>query len=268
MSEAALLEVLRAGDAWAVAVSGGVDSMTLAYLAHRARPDATAVYHARSPAVPREATERVRRLAGEAGWALEVIDAGELLDPRYAANPHDRCFWCKTNLYAAIALRTDRTIASGANTDDLGDYRPGLRAAADHRVRHPWIEAGIDKAGIRRIAADHGLYDLAELPASPCLSSRIETGIPVTVGALAAIDVLEREIRQALAPETLRCRLRPFGIEIELDEAALERADRLAIEARALEVMRDHGQEGELRFGRYRRGSAFLVPRSRHTLSA
>jgi len=268
MSEAALMNVLGSSDAWAVAVSGGVDSMTLAYLAHRARPNATTVYHARSPAVPREATERVRRLAEEAGWALEVIDAGELADPRYAANPHDRCFWCKTNLYAAIAGHSDRPIASGANTDDLGDYRPGLRAAADHRVRHPWIEAGIGKARIRRIAAANGLHDLAELPASPCLSSRIETGIPVTVGALAAIDVLEREIRKALAPETLRCRLRPFGIEIELDEAALDRADRAAIQTLARQVMRAHGQEGELRFGRYRRGSAFLLPRPGGPLSA
>lgn len=266
MSEAALQAVLDEGEAWAVAVSGGVDSMTLAYLAHRTAPDTTTIYHARSAAVPAEATERVRRYASRHGWRLEVIDAGELADPRYLANPHDRCFWCKTNLYSAIvsltgARVTGQVIASGANTDDLGDFRPGLGAAAEHGVRHPWIEAGIGKATIRRIAAAHGLHDLAELPASPCLSSRIETGMPVTVSDLAAIDVLERRLHATLEPETLRCRRRPFGIEIELDASSLAACDRRAIAAIAADVMRAHGLAGEVRFARYRRGSAFLVPR-------
>ena len=260
MSEAALTAVLAEMHDLAIAVSGGVDSMTLAYLAGRSAPARPLVLHAASAAVPEEATARVRHYARVHGWRLEVIDAGEIEDPRYVANPHDRCFWCKTNLYATIRGRTDRPIASGANVDDLGDYRPGLRAAAEHGVRHPWIEAGIGKAEIRRIAALHGLFDLAELPASPCLSSRIETGIPVTVGALAVIDRLERELRLALAPETLRCRLRPFGIEIELDDAALARIDRPAVEGLARAVMAEHRQDGEIRLGRYRRGSAFRRP--------
>ena len=260
MSEAAIAAVLRELDGVAIAVSGGVDSMTLAFLANRLDPGGPSMLHAASPAVPAEATARIRRYARAHGWRLEVIDAGETSDPRYVANPHDRCFWCKTNLYATIRRLTDRPIASGANLDDLGDYRPGLRAAAEHGVRHPWIEAGIGKAEIRRIAAAHGLFDLAELPASPCLSSRIETGIPVTVGALAVIDRLEREIRTALAPETLRCRLRPFGIEIELDDGALARVDRPAVEASALRVMAAHALAGEVRFAPYRRGSAFRRP--------
>lgn len=258
--ERRLAAVLAEGAGWAVAVSGGVDSMTLAHIAHRQRPGTTRVFHAVSPAVPREATARVRRHAKAAGWDLEIVDAGETRDPRYAANPHNRCFWCKTNLYATLAGRTALPLASGANTDDLGDYRPGLEAAVDHAVRHPWIEAGIGKAGIRRIAASHRLYDLAELPASPCLSSRIETGIPVTVGALATIDVLERAIRRVLAPSTLRCRVRPFGIEVELDAASLERADRRRLSGLAAAAMRRHGLVGEVRFAPYRRGSAFKVP--------
>ncbi len=260
MSEAAVEAVLDGMDGVAIAVSGGVDSMTLAWLAQRRRPRGTLMIHAASPAVPAEATARIRRYAAAEGWRLAVVDAGETRDPRYVANPHDRCFWCKTNLYATIRGLTAQTIASGANTDDLGDYRPGLVAAAEHGVRHPWIEAGIGKREIRRIAAVHGLWDLAELPASPCLSSRIETGIPVTVGALAAIDRIERAVREALAPETLRCRLRPFGIELELDEAALAGADRDAIASLARAEMSAHRIAGEIRFSPYRRGSAFRRP--------
>ncbi len=260
MSEAALAAVLDQMASAAIAVSGGVDSMTLAYLAHRRRPLATTMIHAASPAVPAAATARIRRYAETEGWRLLVVDAGETRDPRYVANPHDRCYWCKANLYTTIRRLTDQPIASGANLDDLGDYRPGLAAAARHDVRHPWIEAGIDKCSIRRIAAAHGLMDLAELPASPCLASRIETGIPVTVGALAAIDRLERAVGAALRPRTLRCRLRPFGIEIELDAAALKRADRPRLAGLAARVMRASGLAGEIRFAAYRRGSAFRRP--------
>ncbi len=153
MSETAIGTVLAGIDTLAIAVSGGVDSMTLAYLANRVAPTPPLMIHAASPAVPKEATARIRRYAREHGWQLEVVDAGELQDPRYLANPHDRCFYCKTDLYGTIRRLTDRPIASGANLDDLGDYRPGLKAAAEHGVRHPWIEAGIGKQDIRRIAA-------------------------------------------------------------------------------------------------------------------
>ena len=260
MNEAAIGAVLADIDTMAIAVSGGVDSMTLAFLANRLAPTPPLMIHAASPAVPREATSRIRRYADSHGWQLEMVDAGELEDPRYLANPHDRCFYCKTDLYGTIRRLTDRPIASGANLDDLGDYRPGLKAAAEHGVRHPWIEAGIGKQAIRRIAAAHGLLDLAELPSSPCLSSRIETGIPVTVGALAVIDRLERELRSVLAPETLRCRLRPFGIEVELDEPTLARADNEAVERLARAAMAAGSLAGEVRLAPYRRGSAFRRP--------
>lgn len=260
MSETAIGTVLAGIDKLAIAVSGGVDSMTLAYLANRMAAMRPLMIHAASPAVPREATARIRRYAQSHGWRLEVVDAGELQDPHYLANPHNRCFYCKTDLYGTIRRLTDRPIASGANLDDLGDYRPGLEAAAEHSVRHPWIEAGIGKREIRRIAAAHGLLDLAELPSSPCLSSRIETGIPVTVGALAVIDRLERELRDALAPETLRCRLRPFGIEVELDEEALRRADNEAVERLARAAMAAGSMAGEVRLAPYRQGSAFRRP--------
>ena len=201
----------------AVAVSGGVDSMTLAVVTHRALPMQTRTLHAISPAVPPDATARVRAYAAREGWRLEVLDAGEMADARYLSNPVNRCYFCKTHLYDAMGRRTSGTLLSGTNMDDLGDYRPGLAAAAEHRVRHPYVEASIDKGGVRAIAASLGLDDLAELPAAPCLSSRVETGIRIDPRLLEAVGDCERELNARLSPHTLRCRLRRDRIEIELD---------------------------------------------------
>ena len=172
-----LAETLRTLGPRAIAVSGGVDSMALATFAHRLAPDITEIYHAVSAAVPAQATERVRELARAERWLLHLIDAGELERPAYAANPVDRCRHCKDALYAAIARHTTRQVLSGANLDDLGDYRPGLESTKLAGVRHPYVEVGIDKATVRAIARLLGLSTVAELPASPCLSSRVQTGI-------------------------------------------------------------------------------------------
>lgn len=248
----------------ALAVSGGVDSLTLAHVAHRgAASRAATVFHATSPAVPPEATERVRRHAARFGWRLQVIDAGEFHDPDYLANPHNRCFFCKTNLYGTIAAKTEATIASGTNTDDLGDYRPGLIAAKEHDVRHPFVEAGIDKATVRAIARHLGLDDIAELPAAPCLSSRLETGTRVTAARLAVVHAVERALVEALRPATARCRILADGVRIELDEASLEAASGPAgasLRERISALCRDLTAGSAPEYRPYRRGSAFLRP--------
>ncbi len=154
MTHAALDGVLGGLPRLAIAVSGGVDSMTLAHAAHRIGLPDISVVHALSPAVPAEASARVREHAARFGWRLREVDAGEFADPSYRANPVNRCYFCKTNLYARIALVVTGPIASGANLDDLGDYRPGLTAAAEHGVRHPFVEAGMDKAAVRALARD------------------------------------------------------------------------------------------------------------------
>ncbi len=201
----------------AVAVSGGVDSVTLAVAAHRLASRSTEMFHAVSPAVPEVATDRVRAVARTEGWKLRIIDADEFSDADYMSNPVDRCFYCKHDLYRTIADHTSSLIVSGTNLDDLADYRPGLAAAEKAGVRHPFVEAGIDKPGIRNLAAHLGLGDLAELPAAPCLSSRVETGLPIRADWLGVIETVERGITGELEPGTVRCRARAGHIAIELD---------------------------------------------------
>ncbi len=256
------LEAVLAGlDQAAIAVSGGIDSLTLATAAQRVLPGRVSMHHATSPAVPEEATARTRTLASAQGWTLEVFDAGEFDDASYRANPADRCFFCKTNLYGAVAARTERPILSGTNQDDLGEYRPGLDAARRHGVRHPFVEAGIDKRTVRALATQLGLGTLSELPSAPCLSSRIETGIRIEPRVLALVHAAERHVIAALSPRTARCRIRAGGVVIELDEAALAALDassraRLAAELSVL--ARAAGLDAPVGFAPYRNGSSFL----------
>ena len=266
-----LSEVLTDLAPFAVAVSGGVDSMTLAVLAQRQlRHDeglAPVMIHARSAAVPVDASERVARYAERERFRLETIDAGEFNDPDYRANPANRCFFCKTNLYATMADRTDRQLVSGTNLDDLDDYRPGLQAAEKYAVRHPYVEADIDKSTVRELARDAQLNDLAELPAAPCLSSRIETGIRIEPSVLLAIDAVEKRLRESLKPTTARCRLRSDAIVVELDEStlrALSAVDKAEWETITRELFADTNVQRHVVFERYQRGSAFLI----ETLSA
>ena len=265
---AALERVLEGMGRAAVAVSGGVDSMTLAVVAHRALGDSASMLHAVSAAVPADATDRVERYARREGWRLQRIDAGELLDARYVANPVNRCYFCKTNLYSTIAplAGAGATIVSGTNTDDLGDFRPGLAAADEHGVRHPYVECGIDKSAVRAIATRLGLHDLAELPAAPCLSSRVETGIAIDSAVLKVIDACEQLVRDAIGAGTVRCRVRRDAVVVELDDAALAGLDDSRRAALAGEVearMTAAGVPRALRFEPYRMGSAFLKPSAR-----
>lgn len=250
-----------------VAVSGGVDSMTLGVLASRSLGDAAQICHAVSAAVPSEATERVRRVGEREGWNLRLLDAGEFANPDYLSNPYDRCFHCKNSLYTAMGVIAKCTpgsvMLSGTNQDDLSDYRPGLIAAKQHGVRHPFVECGLDKAGIRAIARHLGYPELAELPASPCLSSRVETGLPIDAEQLGLVHRIERRLQQSLQPAVVRCRILASGIAIQLDAHTLERLQSRSQHWRSLleEMAGQQGLPRSVRFEPYRMGSAFVPPK-------
>jgi uncharacterized protein len=256
-----LQSVLQSMDSVAVAVSGGVDSLTLASFAHRVLGESVSMFHATSAAVPAEATQRTQQLADREGWRLTVIDAGEFDNADYMRNPLNRCFYCKTSLYGAIRPHTAAQIVSGTNLDDLGEYRPGLIAAKEHGVRHPFVEAQIDKQGVRALARSLGLGELAELPASPCLSSRIETGIAIDPEVLARVHQAEQLTSRALLSATVRCRVRARGVVIELDRASLEAMNletRSALATQISALFEPVGLAGGVDFAPYRIGSAFL----------
>jgi len=253
----AIGRVLDTLDRAAVAVSGGIDSLTLAAVAARRMGARVSMFHSMTASVPLEATMRTRSLASGLGWDLHVIDAQEFARPEYIANPVNRCFYCKQSLYAEIARHTDATVLSGANTDDLGDYRPGLDAAREAGARHPFVEAGVDKATIREVARELGLGDLAEIPASPCLSSRVETGIRIEAPTLRRIEAAETAVRPYVPATTaVRCRVRAGGIVIEIEEAVLEGLDGARRSLIAAQVAKAYGREPT--FAPYRMGSAFM----------
>ncbi|MCP4379016.1 MAG: adenine nucleotide alpha hydrolase [bacterium] len=262
-----LTELLESIGPLRVAVSGGVDSMTMGLLAGRYLGHATLICHAVSAAVPAEATERVRRIAEREGWQLQLLDAGEFDDSHYLSNPYDRCFHCKSSLYTAMNRITGdgrrTTLLSGANLDDLDDYRPGLIAARQHGVRHPFVECSIDKPGVRRIARHLGYPELARLPASPCLSSRIETGLPIRAEHLGFVHRVERSLQLELQPAVVRCRLLSSGITIQLDPDALERLNDERQRWRAMleKMAEQQGLPQLIHFEPYRMGSAFVPPK-------
>ncbi len=253
--EIRLGDALRRHRAIAIAVSGGVDSVTLATFAHRLRAATVTVIHAVSPAVPPSATQRVRARAAAEDWHLIVTGAGEFDDPRYRDNPVDRCYFCKTNLYERIRNLTPYVIASGANLDDLGDYRPGLTAASEHHVVHPFIEAEMDKLAVRTLARRQGLDDVSELPPQPCLASRIETGIAINASDLAFVDRVETALAGMAAPgSTVRCRITRTGVAVEIGRLiGNTSAIATAAEALCLESGRPF-----LGVRPYRRGSMFV----------
>ncbi len=252
----------------AIAVSGGVDSMTLAALAHRVEPK-TQIFHAISPAVPVQATTRVKRYAESEGWQLNLIDAGEMQDPQYLANPANRCYFCKTNLYDRVAENTYLAVASGANLDDLGDYRPGLIAAQERGVCHPYLDVGLDKATVRKVAGEMSLEDLKDLPAAPCLSSRVTTGIAIDSSLLPVVNQVEEMLRKQLAVsyalQGLRCRIREGEVAIQLEsETEIDFSiglftEHVALVRRLFERAGFGKQVRRVVFEPYKKGSAFLI---------
>ena len=218
-----LIETLRGYGRLAVAYSGGIDSTVVAQAAHEALGDAAIAVTAVSDSLAAGELEEAQDLARRIGIRHRVIRTEEFADPNYLRNNPDRCYFCKSELYGRLAgllkeLEVD-TIVSGANTDDLGDHRPGMRAASEHGVRHPLQECGLSKADVRALAK---AWDLPtwDKPATPCLSSRIAYGEDVTTEKVRMIDQAEQWLRQR-GLRLLRVRYHKGDmarIEVPLDE--------------------------------------------------
>ena len=193
-----LREILRANAPLIIAYSGGVDSAFLLGEARRELGDRVLGVIADSPSLPRAALAEAVALARAIGAPLEVVKTLELDNPDYAANPPNRCYFCKAELFQTLdALARDRgypAIAYGENADDMKQDRPGRKASEEFQILAPLRDAGLTKADIRRLSREIGL-PTADAPAQPCLSSRIPWGTPVTVDALAMVERAEEHIR-------------------------------------------------------------------------
>jgi uncharacterized protein len=193
-----LLEILRDLGGTAVAFSGGIDSTVVAQAAFLALGERAIAVTADSPSVARSELDDARRLARQIGIRHVVVTTEEFNDPDYIRNDGTRCYYCKSELYGRMETLLPElgvsVMCSGANLDDLGDYRPGLKAAAEHHVRHPLQEAGFTKPDVRALARAWGLPTW-DKPASPCLSSRLAPGVQVTHERTARVEAAEAYLR-------------------------------------------------------------------------
>ena len=239
-----LLRILADLGGVAVAFSGGIDSTVVAKAAFLALGPKAVAVTADSPSVPRSELATARELAALIGIRHEVVNTAEFDNPAYLRNDGTRCYHCKSELYANI----DRilptlgvgVVASGANLDDLGDYRPGLAAAAEHAVRHPLQEAGFTKADVRAVAKDWGLPTW-DKPASPCLSSRLAPGLAVTPERTRRVEEAEAFLR---AKGLRECRVRYHEGDLARVELPLSEVPRFAAEPLRGEMAREFRRLG------------------------
>lgn len=222
------LERLRAHvaalDNVVVAFSGGADSALLAYIANEQLGDGAVSVTAASASLAPEELDDCRSLANEWGLRWVTVETKELDDEAYRANDGMRCARCKTALMdelEAVAAERNAKVVLGVNTDDLGDYRPGQKAAAERGAVFPYVELGIGKAEVRAISAELGLRT-HDKPAAACLSSRVPYGTPVTLGTLGAVARAESALR-ALGLDSLRVRHYDDTARIEVPVADLAR---------------------------------------------
>ena len=227
-----LFDRLRELDSLLVAFSGGADSAYLAWAAHRTLGERALSVTALSPSFSAFDREQAESFARHVGLRHESIATREFENPRYVVNNADRCYHCKTELFvemeALAAARNFAALGYGVNTDDLQDFRPGHRAAREHQVLAPLLEANLNKAEIRELSRQEGLPTW-DRPASACLSSRLPYGTPVTVQNLSQVERGEAILR-ALDFRQFRVRYHGEMARIEIAPDELPRALRMNLE--------------------------------------
>lgn len=232
-----LLANLQQLESCVVAFSGGVDSAVVAQAAYLALGERTLAVTGVSPSLAGDERQAAEQIAQQIGIRHLLLNTQEFTRAGYVQNAPDRCFHCKTELYSQLQQRLTewnvRCIVNGANADDLGDYRPGMQAAADYSVRSPLVECGLTKDDVRQLAAAWKL-PIWNKPASPCLSSRVAYGLEVTPERLARIEQAEAWLRrQGFA----NCRVRYHPGDLARVEVPLADLPRLADDALRRELV-------------------------------
>jgi uncharacterized protein len=253
-----LQEILGGYDSVLIAFSGGVDSAYLAIAAQQALGSRALAVTADSPSYPDAHRRLALSIADRFGFAHEIIHTDELERPEYRANPANRCYYCKDELYSRLKTVADERgiamIVDGNNADDRGDYRPGRQAAREHGVRSPLDEADLTKEEIRELAREAGLDSWNE-PASACLSSRVPYGTEVSDEVLRQIEQAENVLRE-LGFRIFRVRHHDLIARLEIARAEMPRALDPDVNARLVQGLKALGyQYVSLDLQGYRLGS-------------
>lgn len=226
-----------------VAYSGGVDSSYLALIATQELGEKAVCITGLSPSVSQKQREEAVRIADTFDFNYQTTETAELENPLYQANPTNRCYHCKTELYEKLSLIAKQNnikfVLDGANTDDLSDYRPGRQAATEKNVRSPLIEVGLNKNEIRELSKKHKLSTWNE-PSSPCLSSRIAYGVPVTIERLSTVERGEAIVRR-LGFREFRVRVHDELVRLEIAPTEMERALNLELTEKLADQFRELG---------------------------